>query len=49
MIFGPVKGGSWSPDLQLLILANEDMIYSISRDFDILCEENIRPQKIGKG
>lgn len=25
------------------------MIYSISRDFEILFEENIRPNKVGKG
>ncbi|KAI1724817.1 IKI3 family domain-containing protein [Ditylenchus destructor] len=45
---GPVKCGAWSPDLQLLILATDDMIYSVSRDFEIVSEEKLRPTEAGK-
>ncbi|KAI1713602.1 IKI3 family domain-containing protein [Ditylenchus destructor] len=45
---GPIKCGAWSPDLQLLILATDDMIYSVSRDFEIVSEEKMRPMEAGK-
>jgi elongator complex protein 1 len=45
---GPILGGAWSPDLQLLSLASDEMLFTISRDFDVISEETLRPTNPGK-
>uniref|UniRef100_A0A183CCX6 Elongator complex protein 1 n=1 Tax=Globodera pallida TaxID=36090 RepID=A0A183CCX6_GLOPA len=43
-----VLGSSWSPDLQLLIVATESHLLMISRDFYVISEALIRPTTTGK-
>uniref|UniRef100_A0A914XY27 Ribosome control protein 1 domain-containing protein n=1 Tax=Panagrolaimus superbus TaxID=310955 RepID=A0A914XY27_9BILA len=43
-----VLGGSWSPDLSLLIIATEQKLYSITRDFDIENEVELYIQDPGR-
>jgi hypothetical protein len=44
-----LKGGQWSPDMQLLVLASNEKLYALSRDFDIVSEQDLRPLQPGKG
>ncbi|KAI6241324.1 Elongator complex protein 1 [Aphelenchoides fujianensis] len=41
-IVGEIHGGAWSPDLQLLVVATEDLLISISCEFDTIAERNCR-------
>uniref|UniRef100_A0A914C5A1 Elongator complex protein 1 n=1 Tax=Acrobeloides nanus TaxID=290746 RepID=A0A914C5A1_9BILA len=44
----PLLGGAWSPDLQALVLASSEMLFLVSREFEIISEENINPTSQGK-
>uniref|UniRef100_A0A914PZH5 ELP1 first N-terminal beta-propeller domain-containing protein n=1 Tax=Panagrolaimus davidi TaxID=227884 RepID=A0A914PZH5_9BILA len=43
-----ILGGSWSPDLSLLIIATNEKIYSFTRDFDIENEVELYFQDRGR-
>jgi hypothetical protein len=44
-----VWGGAWSPDFQALVVATQNLLISISRDFDTIDEVDILPKHAGKG
>uniref|UniRef100_A0A915DYQ5 Elongator complex protein 1 n=1 Tax=Ditylenchus dipsaci TaxID=166011 RepID=A0A915DYQ5_9BILA len=45
---GPITSAAWSPDQQLLILASDHMLFALSREFEIISEEILRPDQAGK-
>jgi WD40 repeat protein len=48
-IIDKIWGGAWSPDFQALVVATNDLLISISRDFDTIDEVDLFPTHAGKG
>lgn len=43
-----VYGGSWAPDAHVLAIASKECIYFVSREFDIISQEQLNPTSAGQ-
>lgn len=46
---GPIRGGAWSPDLQLLSVASDETLFTVRWDCEKVLWEGLLPAGAGKG
>ncbi|KAI6203285.1 hypothetical protein M3Y94_00538500 [Aphelenchoides besseyi] len=47
-IVGEIHGGAWSPDMQILVVATDELLIAISAEFDTIAEVELLPTHAGK-
>uniref|UniRef100_A0A914RGD3 Uncharacterized protein n=1 Tax=Parascaris equorum TaxID=6256 RepID=A0A914RGD3_PAREQ len=43
-----VYGGSWAPDAHILVIASKESLYFVSREFEIISQEQLNPTSPGQ-
>ncbi|KAI6178588.1 Elongator complex protein 1 [Aphelenchoides besseyi] len=47
-IVSEIYGGAWSPDMQILVVATDELLIAISAEFDTIAEVELLPTHAGK-